>query len=352
MTFDTNHYLSWYVPRIHAGDGAINLHASGVASLDPRDYPPAAGDPWTAAGRFESALAAWLGVPASEVIFTPGGTGGTLLALMTLLGAGRQCVVESPIYEPMLRQAERLGPVTRVARRPEDSFGLDLEAFERALAHDAGLVLITEPHNPSGRFSARRDVLDLADVARRRGAVLLVNEVYRGFSDQPTYHGAAHNVVVVSSLSKLVGAYWARLGWIGAAPDVVERLRSAHRSIGMPSSPGAEVGSAIMERAETLRTAAAALAHKGHATVAAWVDSCSAVGWVPPQGPGFGSVTLPAGTDDVAFAERLHEEHGVLTVPGTFFEMPGTLRLAWLQAGARLDEGLDRLGRLLTRGGR
>jgi aspartate/methionine/tyrosine aminotransferase len=52
---------------------------------------------------------------------------------------------------------------------------------------------------------------------------------------------------------------------------------------------------------------------------------------------------LPEGTDDLALAERLHVEHGVLVVPGCLFEAPGTLRVSWLQAGDRLEEGLARL---------
>jgi alanine-synthesizing transaminase len=51
--------------------------------------------------------------------------------------------------------------------------------------------------------------------------------------------------------------------------------------------------------------------------------------------------------DDVAFAERLLEEQDVLVVPGTHFEVPGSLRISWLQAGEHLGEGLTRIGRLL-----
>jgi len=36
MRFDSNDYLEWYVPRAH-GAPAINLHSSGVPSLEPRD---------------------------------------------------------------------------------------------------------------------------------------------------------------------------------------------------------------------------------------------------------------------------------------------------------------------------
>jgi aspartate/methionine/tyrosine aminotransferase len=56
----------------------------------------------------------------------------------------------------------------------------------------------------------------------------------------------------------------------------------------------------------------------------------------------------PCVPDDVAFAEALHDDRGVLVVPGTHFEVPGSLRLSWLQAGDRLEEGLSILAQALA----
>jgi hypothetical protein len=345
MSFDRNSYLSWYVPRIRALDGAINLHASGVSALTTADVAagPGAGDPWTAAARFEAALASWLDIDDRQVLFAPGGTGGTLLALLTLTQPGARVIVELPIYEPMLRQAERLCQVDRLIRRPETGWRLPLVDAEKLIVPETRLVMITEPHNPSGRFAPSQDILELADMARRHGAILLINEVYRGYSDRPSYHGVADNIVVVSSLSKLLGAYSSRLGWLSGPETIVERLRRGHVNIGMASSPGAEAGLAVLARADQLRARAVEISRAPLQVVDDWVERTPGLFWHPPQGPGFGCVSLPEGTDDLALAERLHVEHGVLVVPGCLFEAPGTLRVSWLQAGDRLEEGLARL---------
>ena len=112
MGFDSNDYLNWYVPRIRSDENPINLHSSGVEPLDLSGYEMAQGDPWTFVARFEKGLADWLGINEDEVCFTPGATGGTLLALLTLANPGDGLLVESPVYEPMRRQAVRLNSVS------------------------------------------------------------------------------------------------------------------------------------------------------------------------------------------------------------------------------------------------
>jgi len=59
------------------------------------------------------------------------------------------------------------------------------------------------------------------------------------------------------------------------------------------------------------------------------------------MGPGFGAISIPEEIDDLAFGEHLHDNCGVLAVPGSCFGVPRTLRVSWLQAGDRLQEGLD-----------
>ena len=350
--FAHNTYLEWYLPRLHRGDHAINLHASGVPAYALDALPRPEGDPWAMVSGFEAALARHLGLEPAEVLFTPGATGGTLLALLALGRPTAGILVEQPIYEPMLRQAERLGPVTRLVRKPGTGFRLDLEAAERRLHEGASLVMITEPHNPSGVLSPRGDVEALARLAQKHGARLLVNEVYREFGSAPSYHGVADNVVVVSSLSKLCGAYLARLGWISGPPALIQALRVAHCNLGMAAGPTAALGIALMPHLEALAAEARRLSAAGVDVVDRWVRETPGVEWTRPDGPGFGCLRLPPGVDDLQLAETLHDRHGVLVVPGSLWECPGTLRLSWLQATpADLATGLERLATVLSERG-
>ena len=68
MIFTENSYLEWYLPRMQRGDGAINLHASGVPALGSEISRSVPAMPWAAARHFETALAGWLGCSPEEVL--------------------------------------------------------------------------------------------------------------------------------------------------------------------------------------------------------------------------------------------------------------------------------------------
>ena len=350
MKFDQNDYLNWYIPRMRQAkaEDKINLSSSGVRPfrVDPATLPD--GPEFTMAQRFEEALALWLGIGPDEVLFTPGGTGGTLLTLLCLADSDSTIVMEQPMYEPMVRQAARLGRMVRLERRFEEGWRLPLERAWELMDDSTAVVSITEPTNPSGTYSHPDEVLELAKMAARRGAYLLVNEVYRGFSNRSSFHGMTDNLLVVNSLSKLLGGYQFRLGWLSGNPELIGRLRMGHVNMGIATAPGAAAGLVVLEKAEEIRQETMRVSQWGLPVVDAWVQATPGIDWKKPEGPGFGAIALPEGVDDVAFGDHLYDQRGVLSVPGTWFEAPGTLRLSWLQVGDRLEEGLAIIADALT----
>ncbi len=341
MEFWRNDYLSWYIPRvINESADQINLHSSGVKSIEQSELTLTSGDPYEMATRFEEGLASWLGQPPKSVLYTPGATGGTLLALLTLVGAGESIMVETPIYEPMLRHAHRAGRAIPLVRRFEDGWRLPLDDAQRQIDATTRVVMITEPHNPSGRLSPKEDIFALAEIAARHDAVLLINEVYLGYTERPTHYGLADNIVVVSSLSKLTGAYWARLGWLSAPRRVTQQLRGGQLNMGMPPIPCIQFGISLLDQLVERQQKSKAIAHQGIEQVEKWMAQMPMLDWQRTDGPGFACVKLPPQLDDAALAHRLCEEHNVLLIPGHHFQSPGTVRLAWLQSDGQLINGL------------
>ncbi len=349
MSFDDNAYLKWYVPKLSPFSDAINLHSSGMPPVRAGEVKPPAATGFEMLGLVEERLAKNAGIPKEELVFTAGATGGTLLALLALGGERRRFVVETPIYEPMMQQARRLGEVAPLPRTFENRWQIDLERAEATIDDDTSVVLITEPSNPSGVFSSRESVAALAEICRRRGAVLLINEVYLGYSKRKSLHRLADNVVIVNSYSKLLGAYANRVGWVSGPADLMGRLRWAGLNMGTNSVPGAAVGIGFARQAARRTEEARRKAAGGLGTVERWVAGCPAIDWIPPEGPGFGAVRLPPGVDDLELVNRLYEERSVLAVPGTLFFAPGILRISWLGAGERLQEGLDIIAETLAR---
>ena len=120
----------------------------------------------------------------------------------------------------------------------------------------------------------------------------------------------------------------------------VVSVAKQYQNMGMPSAPTAQAGLAFLKDIDRFRKRAIELSRSGLKEVREMIANTPSLSWHEPDSAGFACIKLPAGIDDLKFVMRLHEDHGVLIVPGGCFETPGTVRLSWIQAGDRLSEGL------------
>jgi aspartate/methionine/tyrosine aminotransferase len=172
------------------------------------------------------AIAERYGVTLERVVTAQGASGANFLALSTLVDPGDTVLIEQPTYEPILAILEFLGArVRRFPRRFENGYRLDLDAID----DNVRLVVLTNPHNPSGMLLSTEEVTEVGRLAERVGALVLIDEVYRDvYEAEPRslVHLGPH-FVVTSSLTKSYGLSGLRCGWILAAPEIARRMRYA-----------------------------------------------------------------------------------------------------------------------------
>ncbi len=125
---------------------------------------------------------------------------------------GSAIVLPTPAYMPFLTVPATLG--RRVVQVPlvrdGDRLVHDLDAIGRALADGGGLLVVCNPHNPTGRVLDAGELLGLAHVADAHGARVFADEihaplVYRGRRHVPYASVgpvAATHAVTATSASK------------------------------------------------------------------------------------------------------------------------------------------------------
>ncbi|MHC4473703.1 MAG: pyridoxal phosphate-dependent aminotransferase, partial [Planctomycetota bacterium] len=219
-------YMRW--AKTHAGCCTHDLTVSGVPSpeLPPlprpavnRQTPVGDGDP-----ACERLVAERYGVPPEHVLFVPGTTMGNFLLPYVLMERGDRVLVEDPAYENLPGVVRLLGgEISPLPRRPEDDYRIDLERFEEGLAAGAKLVLLTDLHNPTGVHLADGQADAIREAARRHGARIVLDEVYRDYLEGPpgtAYRPDDPTLLVASSLTKVYGMGPLRTGWVLCPPDV------------------------------------------------------------------------------------------------------------------------------------
>lgn len=332
--FQPFEYMAW--AKSVPGGARYPLHRSGLAAPHPSFAPalPACVSLLETRALVEDTaarLTSYLGAPELAVTFAAGASEALFAGLAPFIAPGQAVVVDQPAYRAIERVVQFLGGVpVHWERREAERWLPDPEHLERLLAdRGARVVAITDPHNPTGAcldHDRRRAVIE---VVERRGAMLLVDEIFAPFRgpERPSAWAAASPAVLsVGSLTKGWGLSALRAGWVTGDPALVARCASLFDLLGVnPPAATLALATAALERAAELDGYARAAAERARAAFAG-TDWGAASLMVEGEGI-IRFLRLPAGLASEDAAALLREQDGVQTVPGHFFGDDGYLRL-------------------------
>jgi aspartate/methionine/tyrosine aminotransferase len=240
--------------------------------------------------------------------------------------------VVRPAYQSLAEVARASGAeVARVDLHEADDWRLDPDEVRVALRPNTRLILINEPHNPTGALIDRPTFDRLVELAAESGARLIVDEVYRFLefdtADRlPAGADALATGVSIGVMSKSFGLAGLRIGWVATRDrELIERLAAFKDYTTICASAPAEVLALI-----ALRAGDRVLA-RNRAIVEAnlplldtffsrWAGTFE---WVRPRGGTVGFPRLLAEVPIDRFAEDLVRETGVLLLPGSVFSDTG-----------------------------
>ncbi|MEM3623619.1 MAG: pyridoxal phosphate-dependent aminotransferase [Candidatus Bathyarchaeia archaeon] len=140
----------------------------------------------------------------------------------------REAVVEYPTYEPLLRQAQEHFPrIKRLERKEKESFKLDADALRRVVSEKTGLLVLTNPHAPSGAIAQKSELKEIMTVANEYGFYVLCDEIYAEFERDtiPTVFSVDEELgIVTTSFTKAYGLGGLKLGVALANKNIVDGL--------------------------------------------------------------------------------------------------------------------------------
>ncbi|HEY6929632.1 MAG TPA: pyridoxal phosphate-dependent aminotransferase, partial [Thermoanaerobaculia bacterium] len=115
-----------------------------------------------------------------ERVATAGGcSGANFLTCAGLLDAGDEVLIESPYYDPLAAAARMMGAdVVTFPRRFEQGYRIESEEVATALTSRTRLIIVSNPHNPSGVLLSEEEREGLRRLAELAGVPVLFDEVY------------------------------------------------------------------------------------------------------------------------------------------------------------------------------
>jgi N-succinyldiaminopimelate aminotransferase len=299
--------------------------------------------------------------PWTQAIVTTGATEGIAAAVLALAGPGDDVLTFEPFYDSYGAMIALAGARHVTVPLHAPSFQPDLAELEAAFTPSTRVVVVNNPHNPTGAVFGREVLARVVELAAEHDAVIVTDEVYEhlvfGEPHVPvaTLPGAAERTLTISSAGKTFSFTGWKVGWVTGPEELVARVRTIKQfltySSGTPFQEAVALGlgfpdAFFQDAAESLRAKRDILA-----------DGLRAAGLdvFLPEGTYFITTdTAALGIDNALdLARRLPELVGVAAIPVSVFchaegaeRTRSLLRFAFCKKEALLTEAATRLSRL------
>lgn len=300
------------------------------------------------------------GDPAA-VLVTNGGSEANYITLWGLLGERDRVAFMRPNYLQGWGLAraygQRADPYRLEMVRDDGAWRwrLDAQSLRNSVTPDTRVIVVTNPNNPTGYVLSEEEMDLVVEQARRVGAWILADEIYRGAEINrprtPTFFGRYDRVIVTGGLSKAFGLPGLRIGWVVAPPRLIERLCRHHDYLTLtPSFISEHLADVVMRprrRKEILARSRAIIA-KHLPVLERWIARHGELfDYARPQAGAIATLRYHLPIASTKLFDRLREERSVLITPGGHFGIGRYLRIGFGYDLGKLRGGLKQMDPLL-----
>ncbi|WP_116134822.1 pyridoxal phosphate-dependent aminotransferase [Tropicimonas sp. IMCC34043] len=299
------------------------------------------------------------------LIVTPGTQGALFLAVAATVGAGDKIAIVQPDYFANRKLAVFLGaeihPVQlRYGEQASGTAGIDLDELQNVFRAGVKTFLFSNPNNPTGVVYSPEEIGQIAALATRYGATVIVDQLY----SRLCYEGVRYThlrasdvdpekVVTIMGPSKTESLSGFRLGVAFGSSAIISRMEQLQAIVSLRASGYSqavlhtwfnEPDGWMTERTRQHQTIRDELLTRFRTIGGCAARMPEAGSYLFPQLP-------PLTIDPTDFVRALRLQAGVIVTPGTEFS-PHTgdsIRLNFSQDHDAAVAAVDRLTTLLDR---
>ncbi len=174
----------------------------------------------------------------SQVTITVGATEAIYLVIMGLINPGDEVIVLEPFYDSYVASIKMAGGIPVPVTMHAPDFNVDQAELQKAITSKTKLLILNNPHNPSGKVWTREELMQVSELAIKNDLYVLSDEVYEfllfdGAKHIPTatLPGMYERTITVSSAGKTFGLTGWKIGWICADEKVSRACRLIHQYV-------------------------------------------------------------------------------------------------------------------------
>ena len=283
-------------------------------------------------------------VKPENIVTTHGAAGANHHVFYSLVSPGDRVISVLPTYQQLYSIPESLGADVKILPLSrENGYLPDLDALRALAVPGTKMICLNNPNNPTGALMSRAMLEEIVAIARKAGAYLLCDEVYRHLSQSDEWSESIADLyekgISVSSMSKVAGL---RLGWIATHDENALRSLVSHRDYDLIS--GGMIDEAIaalaLRHSDTMLARSRAIVRENLAILDNWVAGEKHASYVKPQGGTTALVYYDFDIPSYQLCEEMYKKTGAFVTPGDCFEQPKSMRIGYAYGKEALIQGL------------
>ena len=295
--------------------------------------------------------------PQKEIIITAGGMQALMMAWMTVIEPGDEVLIASPGFSSHYEQVYLAGGVpVAVPLVEEQGWGVDIDAYRRAVTENTKALVLVNPANPTGSVVGEGELRSIAELVLEHDLFVITDDPYEVYvyDDLDLFHLLSipeirKNVIVCASFSKEFAMTGWRVGWILAEEGITNQMLKVQDSFVICAPTISQVASliALEESYDPTLQMVEEMKHRRE-IICARLDRLSDLfSYQRPQGAYyiFPKILPEEMQNSVDFCVRLLRESGVVTVPGSAFGPTGEghIRMSYCFTREEINEAFDRI---------
>lgn len=263
--------------------------------------------------------------PLSEIVVTNGATEAIFCACLALLNPGDEVVVLEPFYDSYLASIKLAGAKAIPVTLKAPDFHFDLNELKAAISEKTKLLIVNNPHNPTGKVFSAQEIKVIGDLAKEHDFYLLSDEVYEfltfDIAHKPTatYEDLRERTITISSTGKTFGLTGWKIGWAAGPAALIKAIHNVHQFSTFCVAHPLQVAmaEALMKMDEYLVEFKSEYKRKKEILVQGLKEAGFNV--LTPKGTYFVMALLPEGENDIETCKKLILEKKVATIPTSAF---------------------------------
>lgn len=291
--------------------------------------------------------------PETELLVTAGATQAIFTTIQALVNNNDEVIVLDPSYDcyeaPIL-----LCNALPVRVDLNDDYTPNWERIEKAFSSKTKMMIINNPHNPTGKIWTESDFKALETLLEKYPEVILLSdEVYEYITFEQRHisvHSRTklqHHSIVVSSFGKSFHITGWKVGYLVAPENLMKEIKKVHQFVVFSVNSICQI--AICEYLDLVSVAELGMFYQEKRDYFRKLLQNSRFQLIPCEGTYFqvASYASISDEDDVSFCKRLITDYGVAAIPISTFYADGKdlklIRFCFAKDNATLEEAARRL---------